>query len=271
MRIEKKALLNHILGALLASAALMSPASWADEDILAPHISENYPRLPGGARDATPTFNRAMWWFNYDIMDHYVLRPVAHGYVNWVPSPVRTGVSNVLSNLDEPRNTFNNLFLGEFSHSGASLARFSLNSTVGLLGMFDIATPMGISQHNMSFSTVLGKAKMTQGAYFMVPVVGPMTLRSGIGTIVDNLYWPYSYMSTSVTIAKFVVTGIDARAKLIDRESMIDNAFDPYITARDFYLQYEEAKVQGKENATQNNHGVSDEEVDKYLDEIDYQ
>ncbi len=270
MRIKQKSLLN-ILSALLLGAVFVCPNAWADEDSLAPHITDNYPRLPGGARDIAPTFNRAMWWFNYDIMDHYVLRPVAHSYVNWVPAPFRKGVSNFLSNLDEPRNTVNNLLLGEFSHSGASLARFSLNSTVGLLGLFDIATPMGISQYDMSFSTVMGKANVTQGPYFMIPVAGPMTLRSGIGTFVDHLYWPYSYVSTSVTIAKFVVSGIDSRAKMIDREPMIDNAFDPYITVRDFYLQYEEAKVQGKDAAAQNSNGVSDDEVDKYLNEIDYQ
>jgi len=241
-------------------------------DILATHISADYPSGPGGSTDSFPTFNRAMWWFNYDIMDKNVLRPVVHGYVKWVPTPFRTGVSNFVANLDEPNNTVNNLLLGEVKHSGASLARFSLNSTVGMLGLFDIATDMGIDRHEMSMSTVLGRAKVTQGPYFMVPVAGPMTLRSGIGAFVDQLYWPYSYMYTPVTIAKFAITGLDARSKVIDQEAIIDNALDPYITTRDFYLQYQEAKVQGKKAAEMGaapKDPAADAEVEKYLDEID--
>lgn len=256
-----------------STATVAGDSTSEQKDILATHISSNYPSGPGGSTDSFPTFNRAMWWFNYDIMDKHVLRPVVHGYVNWVPTPFRTGVSNFVDNLEEPNNMVNNMLLGEAKHSGASLARFSLNSTVGVLGLFDIATDMGIERHRMSMSTVLGKAKVTQGPYFMIPLAGPMTLRSGIGQVVDNLYWPYSYMSSSVTIAKFALTGLDARSKVIDQESIIDNALDPYVTTRDFYLQYEEAKVQGKSAADlgtgQNSDPAADAEVEKYLNEID--
>lgn len=255
----------------ISSFADEAPAPSAQKDILATRITANYPRLEGGARDSFPTFNRTMWWFNYDIMDHYALRPVAHGYVYIIPQPFRRGVSNFISNISEPNNTVNNLLLGRVTDSSVSVARFALNSTVGMLGLFDIATDMGLKQKEMSFSTVLGKAKVTQGPYFMVPVVGPMTLRSGIGTVVDNAYWPYSAVSTPVTLAYFAVKGIDARAKLIDQESMIDNAFDPYITTRDFYLQYEQAKVNDGVKAQPAQPSASDQEVDKYLNEIDYQ
>ena len=254
-----------------AYAATAAESAPAQTDILATHISADYPSGPGGSTDSFPTFNRAMWWFNYDILDKNVLRPVVHGYVEWVPAPFRTGVSNFVANLDEPNNTVNNLLLGEFKHSGASLARFSLNSTVGMLGLFDIATDMGIDRREMSMSTVLGRAKMTQGPYFMIPVAGPMTVRSGIGQLVDNMYWPYSYLTTPVTIAKFAISGLDARSKVIDQEAIIDNAFDPYITTRDFYLQYQEAKVQGKKAAEMGSKSdaETDAEVEKYLEEID--
>lgn len=252
-------------------AATTAEETPAQTDILATHISADYPSGPGGSTDSFPTFNRAMWWVNYDILDKNVFRPVVHGYVEWVPAPFRTGVSNFVANLDEPNNTVNNLLLGEFKHSGASLARFSLNSTVGLLGLFDIATDMGIERREMSMSTVLGRAKMTQGPYFMIPVAGPMTLRGGIGQVVDNLYWPYSYMTAPVTMAKFALSGLDARSKVIDQEAIIDNALDPYITTRDFYLQYQEAKVQGKKAAKMGSKSdaETDAEVEKYLDEID--
>ncbi len=256
----------------VSAATAVGDSAPAQTDILATHISSDYPSGPGGSTDSFPTFNRAMWWFNYDIMDKNVLRPVVHGYVKWVPTPFRTGVSNFVDNLEEPNNIVNNMLLGEVKHSGASLARFSLNSTVGVLGLFDIATDMGIDRHKMSMSTVLGRAKVTQGPYFMIPVAGPMTLRSGIGRVVDNLYWPYSYLSSSVTIAKFAIDGLDARSKVIDQEAIIDNALDPYVTTRDFYLQYEEAKVQGKKAAemgSTTSDPVADAEVEKYLDEID--
>jgi hypothetical protein len=124
-----------------SAATTVSDSAPAQTDILATHISSNYPSGPGGSTDSFPTFNRAMWWFNYDIMDKNVLRPVVHGYVKWVPTPFRTGVSNFVDNLEEPNNIVNNMLLGEVKHSGASLARFSLNSTVGMLGAYIAAGP----------------------------------------------------------------------------------------------------------------------------------
>lgn len=264
------ALAACLQSSVIAATADTQPAS--STDILAPHISEQqYPLLPGGARDSFPSYNRGMWWFDYDIMDKHVLRPVVHGYVNWVPGPVRTGVSNVLFNLEEPNNTVNNLLLGEFSDSGVSLARFGVNSTIGVLGIFDIARTMGMDRHEMAMTTVLGRAKMTQGPYFMVPFAGPTTLRNSVGTVVDNLYWPYSYVSWPVTIARYVVSGIDSRAQVINQEGLVDNALDPYLTARDFYLQYQHAKVTGAANggATATPKATDDADVEKYLNEID--
>ena len=93
-----------------SAATTVSDSAPAQTDILATHISSNYPSGPGGSTDSFPTFNRAMWWFNYDIMDKNVLRPVVHGYVKWVPTPFRTGVSNFVDNLEEPNNIVNNIW-----------------------------------------------------------------------------------------------------------------------------------------------------------------
>lgn len=240
--------------------------------ILAPTINEQkYPRLTGGARDIFPTYNRGMWWFDYDIMDKHVFRPVVHGYVNWVPHPVRQGVNNVLFNLSEPNHVVNNLLLGEVKDSGVSLARFGVNSTIGVLGIFDVAQRMGMDRHEMTMATVLGKAKMSQGPYFMVPLAGPTTLRNTVGTVIDNLYWPYSAVDWPVTATRYVLEALDSRSQLVDQEGLVDNAFDPYITARDFYLQYQQGKVDNGKSLMDNptKPSAEDQEVDKYLDEID--
>lgn len=253
--------MNIVKSALLACALLASTPLWADTAV-----------GPGGARDPYEPINRATWSLNYDYLDHYALRPAVHAYVHWVPSPVRTGIGNVTSNINEANYFVNNLLIGRVGDSGASVFRFAVNSTVGLLGFFDVAHYMGVDQRPMSMSTVLGKAQMEQGAYIMVPLMGPTTMRGLLGTVIDGLYFPYSNLSLGTRIGIFAVDGFSKRARVINQESVIDNALDPYVSAKDFYLQYEENKVQkgaGKQAAPAGKHDSPDEALHQYMDEID--
>lgn len=229
---------------------------------------------PGGAVDPFETLNRASWKLNYDYLDHYALRPVVHGYVDWVPQPVRNGVGNFTENINEANYFVNNLLVGRVTDSGVSVLRFALNSTFGLLGFVDVAQDMGMKRRSMSMSTVLGKATMTQGPYFMIPVYGPTTMRTAIGDTVDGLYFPYASMGWGTRIGLWAVDGLSKRARVVDQEAVLDNALDPYLSAKDFYLQYEEAKVQdgrpaASHSAAERAQDPSDQELDQYLDEID--
>ena len=253
--------MNIVKSALLACVLLANTPSWADTAV-----------GPGGARDPYESINRGTWSLNYDYLDHYALRPAVHAYVRWVPSPVRTGIGNVTSNINEANYFVNNLLIGRVADSGASVFRFAVNSTVGLLGFFDVAHHMGVDQRPMSMSTVLGKAQMEQGAYIMVPLMGPTTMRGLIGSTIDSLYFPYANLSLGTRLGIAAVDGFSKRARVINQEAVLDNSLDPYVSAKDFYLQYEENKVQNgaKKQATPaSKPESSDEALHQYMDEID--
>lgn len=225
--------------------------------------SFGYSKLAGNAIDTLETPNRVVGWnVNYEVFDRYILRPLAHGYAA-LPSPVQTGVGNFLGNLNEVHNTFDNLFLGEVSSSLTSLGRFGINSTIGILGFIDVASAMGLEASPMDFSTVLGRAGMDQGPFLMVPAYGPTTAREVHGSVVDDA--PFMALPFYVTFAKWALSGIHARAQLVEQEGVVDNSLDPYITTRDMYLMYSEGQVDPNA-ALQVDEEVLDE---SFLDEID--
>ena len=222
-----------------------------------------YSVLSGHAIDTLEGPNRYMWYLNYDILDKYILRPVSHGYA-YLPQGVQNSVGNFFNNLDEINNVPNNLLVGEFASSGTSLVRLAINSTIGILGFFDVASYIGIKHTPMNMATVLGKGKVKQGPFMMIPAYGPTTARDLHGDIIDGLPW-YA-VSWPITTAKFVIRGIHNRAQLIDQEPVLDNSIDPYIFTRDAYLMYDENKVNPIQEGEVTD---TDDFDDELLDEID--
>ncbi len=222
-----------------------------------------YSVLSGHAIDTLEGPNRYMWYLNYDILDKYILRPVSHGYA-YLPQGVQNSVGNFFNNLDEINNVPNNLLVGEFASSGTSLVRLAINSTIGILGFFDVASYIGIKHTPMNMATVLGKGKVEQGPFMMIPAYGPTTARDLHGDIIDGLPW-YA-VSWPITTAKFVIRGIHNRAQLIDQEPVLDNSIDPYIFTRDAYLMYDENKVNPIQEGEVTD---TDDFDDELLDEID--
>lgn len=259
------------LGGGTAWAAEENSASPASSDSQPTYAHTTPNSVHGGTTDPFIGINRGFWWFNYEVLDKPVLRPVVHSYVDWVPEPVRDGVGNFANNFEEPSSFVNNLLLAEFSSAGATLFRFTVNSTVGLLGFIDVAGHLGVERRPMSMSTVLGKAHMEQGPYFMLPLYGPTTLRGLIGRTVDTLYFPWSVMSWPLTWTVRGMDGLTSRTKVIDQEPILDNALDPYQNAKDFYLQHEQAKVFRELGQKEPYAGGSGNEtgLEDYLDEID--
>lgn len=265
-----------VLGASLYVAALsLSPAQAAhsnynpmmprqlSEQAASANYTYGYSILAGHAIDTLDVPNRYMWYLNYNILDRYLLRPVAHGYAK-LPRGFQDSMGHFFNNLGEVNNIPNNLLVGNFAQSGISLARLVLNSTVGFLGFFDVASQMGLTYSPMSMGTVLGKAQVEQGPFFMVPAYGPTTARDLHGDMIDGI--PFSGLATPILVGKFVLEGIHDRAQLIDQEAVVDNAVDPYIQTRDVYLMYGENKV----NPIAEGEVKSNDDFDEsLLDEID--
>lgn len=209
-------------------------------------------------RDPLESLNRVMWDFNYDILDRFIVKPATKGYLAITPKPVRTGLINAVDNLEEPANMLNNAMQGKIDGMMTSLARFLVNSTVGVLGVFDVASAMDLTVKEEDFGQTLGSYGLQTGPYLMLPARGPTDIRSTTGDVVDGLIFPMNVLNSNVTILSFVIKGLDARASLMEREAALDNALDPYGFVKNAYFQKLEFEV---------NDGVIDE--DSLLDEFD--
>jgi phospholipid-binding lipoprotein MlaA len=215
--------------------------------------------------DPIEGFNRAMWDINYDYLDPYLVRPVSLAYVDYVPVPVRKGVANFLSNLDEPSSMVNNIIMGNGEKAVDHFNRFWINSTFGLLGLIDIASAAGISDHNdKAFSDAVGHYGVGNGPYVMVPGYGPWTVREA-SDVVDGMYVPLTYLNFWAGLGKWALEGMESRAALVPQEAMLHNSPDPYSLTRDAYLQRQDFKAEIESDE----YNVDEEAyLDEYLDDF---
>lgn len=189
--------------------------------------------------DPLEGFNRAMYTFN-DKLDIYVLKPVAKGYRAALPSPVRTGVSNFFGNLHDPVIMLNNLLQGKVVNAISDFWRFVVNTTVGIYGLFDVASALGLEKHNEDFGQTLGKWGAGEGFYIVLPFIGPSSLRDGAGDYVDWQVYPLNAMEESSTRDKlYAIEVINRRAQLLDASDILEQAGgkDPYVFVREAYHQ----------------------------------
>ncbi len=187
------------------------------------------------AHDPLEGFNRAMYTFN-DKFDRYLLKPVAKGYRAVAPTPVRKSVSNFFSNLHDPGIMLNNLLQGKPGQAASDLGRFLVNSTIGIAGLFDVATKIGMQKHNEDFGQTLAVWGVGDGPYLVLPFFGPSNMRDGPSLIVDWETYPPNHMKDSGTRDKmYVVEVIDKRAQLLDASDILEQAAgqDPYIFVRE--------------------------------------
>lgn len=189
--------------------------------------------------DPYESFNRRMFAV-HEAIDHAVLEPVARGYRSVAPEPVRNGVTNFLRNLRSPIVFANDLLQGEPDRAGTTLMRFSLNSTVGLLGVMDPATDFGFERHDEDFGQTLGAWGVGEGPYLFIPVLGPTNLRDGAGRFVDMAFDPINYAEfdgdSAFRVTRGVATGVSAREAVIEEvEDIRRNSVDPYASMRNTY------------------------------------
>lgn len=191
------------------------------------------------SNDPIEGFNRAMYAFN-ETMDTYVLKPVAKAYREVLPSPVRTGVSNFFGNLHDPVIMLNNLLQGKVVNAISDLGRFIVNTIVGIYGLFDVASEIGLEKHNEDFGQTLGKWGAGEGFYVVLPFLGPSSLRDGTGEVVDWQVYPPNNMEEGSTRDKlYVLEAVNRRAQLLDASDILEQAGgqDPYVFVREAYRQ----------------------------------
>ena len=196
-------------------------------------------------RDPWQRVNRGVYKFN-DALDTAVVAPVARTYVRVVPQLVRTGVTNFFNNLTSPDTIVNGLLQGQLQPFARDTGRFVVNSTIGIGGLFDPATRMGLTLDARDFGQTFGKWGIPSGPYVVLPLLGPADVRDAIGRVPDeyadprhyirNVYWDYGLL---------LLSDVKARADLLPLTDMAKKTFDPYAFERNAYLQHRDFMVKG--------------------------
>ncbi|MFM7625668.1 MAG: VacJ family lipoprotein [Gammaproteobacteria bacterium] len=201
------------------------------------------PEASRDRRDPLESVNRSVYAFN-DGIDKAVLRPVARGYKKVVPTPVQTGVSNFFANAKYPVTLVNNLLQGKFTAALSDTARFTLNTTFGLGGLLDPATAAGLDVNDEDFGQTLGKWGVPPGPYLVLPLLGPYTVRDGIGSLADDFAEPRAYLEDDSTRWElWAADKFERRVRLLEADAVLDRAGDPYTFVRSAYLQRREYLV----------------------------
>lgn len=195
-------------------------------------------------RDPLEPFNRGVYRFN-DAVDTAVLKPVATVYKDVTPSPVQTGVNNFFSNIGDLWSAANAALQLRPRETGENLMRFSVNTVLGLGGLLDIATEAGIPRTRLDFGQTLGRWGAPSGAYLVLPIFGPSSVRDGTGLVVDMSVDPVSGMNdVSARNSLTALRVVDTRAGLLRASSLLEEAaLDKYSFTRDLYLNRRQSQI----------------------------
>ena len=201
------------------------------------------PNYKPDPRDPLERLNRTTFAFN-DALDRNVARPLARGYRRVTPDPIETGVSNFFANLEYPTVLVNNALQGKLGAAVSDTGRLLVNTTFGLGGVFDPATRMGLERHDEDFGQTLGTWGVPPGAYIVVPVLGPYSVRDGVASLADEFTEPRQYLEDDSTRwGLWAGKQLDKRARLLDADAVLERAGDKYVLVRSAYLQRREYRV----------------------------
>lgn len=198
--------------------------------------------------DPIEPVNRAVYGFNR-VLDKTLFSPVARTYRNIVPEYVRKRVHSVLVNLSEPVTLLNSGLQGDAENAHKAFWRFTINSTMGLGGLFDIAGIAGLKHRSEDFGQTMGSYGIHHGPYLMLPIFGPSNARDVVGSVADSLSDPFNYVMTDYAIAgRNLAAGIDKRESLLDILGEIDRvSLDPYAAVRSLYTQRRTSQIRNGE------------------------
>jgi phospholipid-binding lipoprotein MlaA len=195
------------------------------------------PNAPRSPQDPYERWNRGVYKFN-DAIDRGVVKPVARTYVRILPQAVRTGVHNFFTNLDTPTVMINDALQGKLRAAASDLGRFLLNTTVGVGGLLDPATQVGIARNEEDFGLTLAVWGVHPGPFIELPLLGPSTVRDAPARLVDTYTNPRQYIKNSyVKYGLYGLYFLDVRASLLSLDPTLQSVYDPYVFIRDAYLQ----------------------------------
>jgi phospholipid-binding lipoprotein MlaA len=221
---------------LVAPAAAQTPAPPPAAEVAQASPDET---SSSALRDPWEGFNRKVFGFN-NAIDRAILEPVAKGYRAVTPRVARTGVTNFFDNLRAPVTVANDLLQGAPKRAAVTLGRFGLNSTIGIGGLIDVGSSVGLEPHREDFGQTLGVWGAGPGNYLMLPLIGPSSLRDVTGTVVDNAFSPLTYLNDAedLRVGLAALSAISAREGAIEEvDALRANSADPYVSLRSIYGQ----------------------------------
>ena len=225
--------------------------------------------------DPLEPLNRQIFTFNLRA-DKYVMRPVINGYRAVTTPNFRKNIRTFFANLKTPLTVVNDLLQLNFANAGLALSRFTINSTLGFFGFFDVADRLGIAPHTESFANTLGYWGVPSGPYLMLPLLGPSSIRDASGMVTDIFLDPITYVSAANgEDTLFAISiGVDGLEAIVQYENIVDlmddarkNSLDFYAYMRTMYQQHRKAAIQELRGGSEDNQKASyefsfDEEED---------
>lgn len=207
-----------------------------------------------GTNPADPyeAFNRKTHAFNGHV-DDFILKPTAKAYKAVVPSPLRAGINNVYNNVNMLPSIANDLLQGDLNYALKDTWRFIINSSMGIGGIFDAASTCGLPPHSNDLGLTFAKWGDKQSPYLVMPLLGPTTIRDGMGMLFDFTYFtPYPYIpSDAIIYGLLTLRYVDLRSRMLETDRFIEEAIDQYAFVRDAYLQHRNYLITGKQEETE--------------------
>jgi len=236
-------------------------------------LAEEYPQSEQIISDPFEGMNRGIFWFNNQV-DQYILEPVAEGYTYVVPKPVRRSVGNFFENLNYPVYLVSDILQLKFKQVGNHTGRFVINTTLGIGGLFDVATGFGFEQHSEDVGAAFGYHGVGTGPYIMLPFLGPSNARDFVGLVADYFLDPVTYIgldsaaSTDLETIGYVATGselVNTRAELIQA---IDTAKDASI---DYYSFVKNSYIQSRQGLIYDGFPPEEDDFDEDFDDEEFE
>ena len=264
-----KKLFSIVILILFSQFQMMNAVAGSDGET---EISSNKNNNQAEVKDCFESINRGIFAFNQGL-DKAVFKPLAKGYRK-LPQPVRSGTSNVISNLGNVVTIPNNILQGQVKDASMNSLRLIINSTLGIAGIFDVASYYGIEKRDKEdYGQTLGTWGVGEGCYFVLPVLGPTTVRDSIGSLVNVMGGDAWYNVTVANDTQYfneadyylsrVTSGVDFRAKNLESfDSLEKTSIDLYASIRSLYLQDRQRKIQNIDQATETMSDDDWEEID---------
>jgi phospholipid-binding lipoprotein MlaA len=217
--------------------------------------------------DPLEPLNRKIHSFNM-TMDRTIMRPVARGYEKVVPSPFRRSITNFFSNLTAPRSALNNFLQGKPGRGFNELGRFLFNSTLGVAGLFDIASAAGMERYDETFGETLGVWGVPEGPYVVIPFWGPNMMSDAFALPVDYYsdVWTY-YDNSSVRDKVWGIRLIDLRYRLLSVDAFLEDSPDPYVAVREAFRQNRTFRVYDGNPPQEEEDFYDDEMFDEFFED----